>query len=246
MTLDGFVERLALGLIPPGAAGAKVEVHRDHDRLGRTDLGQARLQEAQTALRIPHCACLGACLDAVAGIQVDVDEVYTLPVPSGVQGVGGKLRDKTSGEHPAITFAQTLADRTGGTAVMIARQGEGRVLRGRRTLPRQHPVKILPLLRITDLSEVACDDHAERTRDGALPFHRLSDRALGGPRCTGDFGEHLERLRDVGIEGVGTKRRGGLAVIHPHVHVRDQVKGQITGRLGAGGESEQQQGKDKR
>ena len=121
MALDDFVERLALGLIPPGAASAEVEVHRDHDRFGRADLGQPRTQEGQAGFRIPHRARLGAFLDAVAGIQVDVDEVHALPVPSGVQGIGGKLRDETRGEHTAITFAQALTDRTGGAAVVIAR-----------------------------------------------------------------------------------------------------------------------------
>ena len=58
-------------------------------------------------------------LDAIARIQIDVDKVHTLPVPGGVQGIGGKLRDETRGEHAAITFAQALTDWTGGAAVMI-------------------------------------------------------------------------------------------------------------------------------
>ena len=137
MPLDGFVEGLALRLVPPGAARAEIQMHGDDDRFGRADLGQPRLQEGQAAFRVPHRSLLRALFGAVARVEIDVDEMHPLPVPGGVQGVFGERRHQAGGEHLTIAGAEALAHRAVAPGVMVAGQGEGGVLGRGRTLPRK-------------------------------------------------------------------------------------------------------------
>ena len=162
-----------------------------------------------------------------------------------MEAVLGERLHQAGGEHLTVALPQAFAHGSVAPAVMIPRDGEQRILGGSGRLPGEQSVEVLPFGRIADLGEVAGDDHAGRAGHRTLALHGLGH----GPFLPGrarHLREHLQGLRDVRVELVRAERRDGLAVVHPHVRVRDEVERQIPGGFGDRCQAEQQDGQKKR